>query len=122
MIVKVVELMRKSEEKEVLITSMEKEVNDILELIASRSSVPGDTRSEVIEVEPLSVDCTYFRKPESSHEDVDEEKDLHGDEDQPNEEVNMFPKMNREPRKRFKTVVLKTPWTTYSKEAKKPKN
>ncbi|KAK8467101.1 hypothetical protein PHAVU_008G251750 [Phaseolus vulgaris] len=39
MTVKVVELMRKSEENEVLIMSMEKEINDILELIASRSSV-----------------------------------------------------------------------------------
>jgi len=55
------------------------------------------------------VDFTYFKKPESSHEDVDEKKDLHGDENQPNEEVNMFSKMNCEPRKRFKTVVLKTP-------------
>jgi len=106
MTVKVVELMRKYEEHEVLITSMEKEVNDILELIASRNSVPDYTWSEVVEVEPLSVDCTYFKKLKSSHEDVDEEKDLHGDEDQPNEEVNMFPKMNHEPRKRFKTAIL----------------
>ena len=66
------------------------------------------------------MDCTYFRKLESIHENVNEEKDLHGDEDQPNEEVNMSSKMNREPRKRFNTVVLKTPWTTYSR--KKPKN
>jgi len=120
MTVKVVEMMRKSEEQEVLITSMEKEVKDILELIGNINFVPNDTRSKVVEVEPLSVDHTYFKKPESSHEDKDEEKDLHGDEDQPNEEVNMFPKMEHEPRKRFKTVVLKTPWTTYS--MRKPKN
>jgi len=115
MMVKVVELMRKCEEQEVLITSMEKEVKDILELVASRDFVPYDTRSEIVEVEPLSVDCTYFKKPESSDEDVHEEKDLHGNEDRPNEEVNMFSKMNREPRKCFKTTVLRTPWKTYSK-------
>jgi len=92
--VKVVELMGKFEEQEVLITSMEKEVNDILELIASRNSVSDDTRSKVVEVEPFLVDYTYFKKPESSNEDVYEEKDLHGDEDHPNEKVNMFPKMN----------------------------
>jgi len=65
------------------------------------------------------VDHTYFKKPEGSHEDINEEKDLHGDEDQPNEEVNMFPKMEREPRKRFKTIVLKTPWTTYLRRKEK---
>jgi len=118
--VKVGELVHKYEEQEVLITSMEKEVNEILKLIASKNFVPDDTWSKVVEVEPLSVDSTYFRKPESSHEDVDEEKDLHGHEDQPNEKVNMFPKMNHEPKKRFKTTVLKTPWTTYSR--RKPKN
>ena len=59
MTVKVVELMHKCEEQKVLITSMEKEVKDILELIARRNYVPDDTRSEV---EPLSVDCTYFKR------------------------------------------------------------
>jgi len=115
MTVKVVQLMRKCEEHEILITSIEKEVKSILELIASKKFVPDDTRTKVVEVEPLSVNCTYFKKLESSHEDVDEEKNLHGDEDRPNEEVNMFSKVNREPRKRFKTVVLKTTWTTYSR-------
>jgi len=92
---------------------MEKDVKDILQLIGSRTFVSDDTRSEVVEVEPLSVDRTYFKKSKGNHEDIDEEKDLHGDADQPNEEVNMFPKMEREPRKRFNTAVLKTPWTTY---------
>ena len=64
-----------------------------------------------------------MKKAESNHEDVHEDKQLHVDEVQPNEEVNMFPKMNGEPRKRFKSVVLKTPWTTYSRrKPKKPKN
>jgi len=130
--VKVLELMRKSEEQEVLITSMEKEVNDIVELIARRNCLCRDTPSEVVEVEPLAMDCTYLKKAESSredvdedkqfhvdevqsneevnnHEDVDENKQLHVDEVQPNEEVTMFPKMNGEPRKRFKSAVLKTP-------------
>ncbi|XP_068475091.1 uncharacterized protein [Phaseolus vulgaris] len=144
--VKVLQLMRKSEEQELLITSMEKEVNDIVELIARRNCLRRDTQSEVVEVEPLAMDCTYLKKAESSHEDVDEDKQLHVDEVQPNEEfnshedvhedkqlhvdeiqpneeVNMFPKMNGEPRKRFKSAVLKTPWTTYSRrKPKKPKN
>ncbi|ESW21828.1 hypothetical protein PHAVU_005G102300 [Phaseolus vulgaris] len=130
--VKVLELMRKSEEQEVLITSMEKEVNDIVELIARRNCLCRDTPSEVVEVEPLAMDCTYLKKAESSredvdedkqfhvdevqsneevnnHEDVDENKQLHVDEVQPNEEVTMFPKINGEPRKRFKSAVLKTP-------------
>ena len=92
------------------------------------------------------MDCTYLKKAESSHEDVDEDKQLHVDEVQPNEEVNshedahedkqlhvdeiqpneevnMFPKMNGELRKRFKSAVLKAPWTTYSRrKPKKPKN
>ncbi|XP_068504404.1 uncharacterized protein [Phaseolus vulgaris] len=135
--VKVLQLMRKSEEQELLITSMEKELNDIVELIARRNCLRRDTQSEVVEVEPLAMDCTYLKKAESSYEDVDEvepneefnshedvheDKQLHVDEVQPNEEVNMFPKMNVEPRKRFKSVVLKTPWTTYSKrKPKKPK-
>ena len=61
------------------------------------------------------MDHTYFKKLEGRHQDIDEEKDLHGNEDWPNEEVNIFPKMEREPRKHFKTVALET-------EAKKPKN
>jgi len=121
--VKVLQLVRKSEEQEVLITSMEKEVNDIVELSARRNCVRHHTQSEVVEVQPLAMDCTYFKKAESSPKDVDEQKQLHVDEVQPNEEVNMFTKMNREPRKRFKSVVLKTPWTTYSRrKPKKPKN
>ncbi|KAK8468607.1 hypothetical protein PHAVU_006G066711 [Phaseolus vulgaris] len=135
--VKVLQLMRKSEEQELLMTSMEKEVNDIVQLIARRNCLRRDTQSEVIEVEPLAMDCTYLKKAESSdedvdevepneefnsHEDVHEDKQLHPDEVQPSEEVNMFPKMNVQPRKRFKSAVLKTPWTTYSKrKPKKPK-
>jgi len=95
--VKVVELIRKCEEHEILITRMEKEVKDILELIANINFVPDDTRSKIVEIEPLSMDCTYFKKLESSHEDVHEEKDLHGDEDRPNEEVNMFLKRTVNP-------------------------
>jgi len=41
--VKVVELMHKYEEQELLITSMEKEVNEILKLITSKNFVPNDT-------------------------------------------------------------------------------
>ncbi|KAK8470028.1 hypothetical protein PHAVU_004G040500, partial [Phaseolus vulgaris] len=100
--VKVLQLMRKSEEQELLITSMEKEVNDIVELIARRNCLRRDTQSEVVEVEPLAMDCTYLKKAESSHEDVDEvepneefnshedvheDKQLHVDEVQPNEEL-----------------------------------
>jgi len=51
--VKVVELVRKSGEHELLITSMEKEVKDILELIGSINYVPDDIRSKVVEVEAL---------------------------------------------------------------------
>ena len=70
--VKVLQLMRKFEEQELLITSMEKEVNDIVELIARRNCLRRYTQSEVVEVEPLAMDCTYLKKAESSHEDVDE--------------------------------------------------
>jgi len=58
--VKVLQLMQKSEEQEVLIISMEKEVNDIVELIARKNCLHRDTQSEVVEVEPLAMDCTYL--------------------------------------------------------------
>jgi len=62
------------------------------------------------------VDRTYFKKLEGSHEDIHEEKDLHGDENQPNEELNMFPKMERELRKRFKTCCFENTLDNIFKE------
>ena len=127
MTVKVVELMHICKEHKVLITTMEKEVKDILDLIVRRNSISDDTPSQILEFQPLPVDHTDFKKPESSDEDVAEDKDiledkdLGGDEDWGNEEHNMFANMKRETRKSFKTVVMRTPWTTYSRKKGKSK-
>ena len=73
------------------------------------------------------MDHTDFKKRESSDEDVvedkdvPEDKDLHGDEDRGNEEPNMFSKMKHKPIKCFKIVVMRTPWTTYSRKKCKSK-
>lgn len=96
--VKVVELMRICKEHEVLITIMEKEVNELLELlIARKKAVPDDIPSPVLEL--LSVDRRDLQMPKSSDKDVPE------DEDQGNEEGNMFSRIKRDPPENVSRLV-----------------
>lgn len=106
-------MVRRAMEQEGLITNLQNVVKELQQFLSQRGNfVPHDIPSPVLE--PLSMDDTHL------HMLVVNDKHIGEDEyDEGNEKSNMFSQMKHKTRKRVKTTIMKTPWTTYLRKKRK---